>query len=78
MQTFIKEQYMEAIISGSPGWLYITLWGDLQLELQTINRRNFHNHGNGPYDAAFSWLQAATSTFTFKTLLRHYAKRTLS
>ena len=27
---------------------------------------------------AFSWLKAPTSTFTFKTLLRHYAKRALT
>ena len=27
---------------------------------------------------AFSWLKAATSAFTFKTLLRHYAKRMLT
>ena len=27
---------------------------------------------------AFSWLNAATTAFTFKTLLRHYAKRTLT
>ena len=27
---------------------------------------------------AFSWLKAATTIFTFKTLLRHYAKRTLT
>ena len=27
---------------------------------------------------AFSWLKAATSAFTFKTLLRHYAKRGLT
>ena len=27
---------------------------------------------------AFSWLKAATTAFTFKTLLRHYAKRTLT
>ena len=27
---------------------------------------------------AFSWLKAPTSAFTFKTLLRHYAKRTLT
>ena len=27
---------------------------------------------------AFSWLKAATSAFTFKTLLRHYAKQTLT
>ena len=26
---------------------------------------------------AFSWLKAATTAFTFKTLLRHYAKRAL-
>ena len=26
---------------------------------------------------AFSWLKAPTSTFTFKTLLRHYAKLAL-
>ena len=26
---------------------------------------------------AFSWLKAATTTFTFKTLLRHYAKQAL-
>ena len=27
---------------------------------------------------AFSWLKAATTAFTVKTLLRHYAKRTLT
>ena len=27
---------------------------------------------------AFSWLKALTSTFTFSTLLRHYAKRALT
>ena len=27
---------------------------------------------------AFFWLKAATTTFTFKTLLRHYAKRALT
>ena len=26
---------------------------------------------------AFSWLKAATTAFTFKTLLRHYAKQAL-
>ena len=30
------------------------------------------NHGEGP------WLKAATTAFTFKTLLRHYAKRALT
>ena len=28
--------------------------------------------------STFSWLKAATSAFTFKTLLRHYAKQTLT
>ena len=27
---------------------------------------------------AFSWLKAATTAFTFKTLLRHYAKRAMT
>ena len=27
---------------------------------------------------AFSWLKVATTAFTFKTLLRHYAKRALT
>ena len=27
---------------------------------------------------AFSWLKAASTAFTFKTLLRHYAKRALT
>ena len=27
---------------------------------------------------AFSWLKAATTAFTFKTLLRHYAERALT
>ena len=29
-------------------------------------------------EKAFSWLKAATTAFTFKTLLRHYAKRVLT
>ena len=31
-----------------------------------------------PTRRAFSWLKAATTAFTFKTLLRHYAKRALT
>ena len=37
--------------------------------------RKVRNHGEGPY---FSWLKAATTDFTFKTLLRHYAKQVLT
>ena len=35
------------------------------------------NHGEAP-SRAFSWLKAATTAFTFKTLLRHCAKRALN
>ena len=31
-----------------------------------------------PTRRAFSWLKAATTAFTFKTLLRHYAKQALT
>ena len=31
-----------------------------------------------PTTRAFSWLKVPTSAFTFKTLLRHYAKRALT
>ena len=34
----------------------------------------FHKHG----EKAFSWLKASTTAFTFKTLLRHYAKQALT
>ena len=36
--------------------------------------RRFHNHRESCYTRAFSWLKVPTSAFTFKTLLRHYAK----
>ena len=32
----------------------------------------------GPYLRAFSWLKGSTGAFTFKTLLRHYAKRAVT
>ena len=43
------------------------------LELQTISQSR-----RGPLNRAFSWLKAPTSAFTFKTLLRHYAKQALT
>ena len=39
--------------------------------LQTDPSVKLYNHGEGPY--SFSWLKAATTAFTFKSLLRHYA-----
>ena len=48
-----------------------------QLVLQTKAIQRFVITEKGP-TRAFSWLKAATTAFTFKTLLRHYAKRTLT
>ena len=48
-----------------------------QLVLYTINRRWCIITEKAP-TKAFSWLKAATTAFTFKTLLRHYAKQALT
>ena len=50
---------------------------DSRLELQTNLREDycFTIMEKAP-TRTFSWLKAPTSTFTFKTLLRHYAKWT--
>ena len=45
--------------------------------LQTINPRSCTISEEAP-TRAFSWLKAATTAFTFKTLLRHYARRALT
>ena len=47
------------------------------LVLLTINWRICTITEKAP-TRAFSWLKAPTSAFTFKTLLRHYAKRALT
>ena len=47
------------------------------LVLQTKAIRRFVITENAP-TRAFSWLKAATTAFTFKTQLRHYAKRALT
>ena len=46
-------------------------------ELQTKLREDFTIMEKAP-TRAFSWLKVPTSAFTFKTLLRHYAKRALT
>ena len=48
------------------------MWGFIY-RLQKFHPK-VRNHGKGP----FSWLKAATTAFTFKTLLRHYAKQALT
>ena len=40
---------------------------ELQTKISQSQRR--------PLNRAFSWLKAPTRAFTFKTLLRHYAKQ---
>ena len=47
----------------------------LQLETKVI--RMFVSTDKAP-TRAFSWLKAATTAFTFNTLLRHYAKQVLT
>ena len=48
-----------------------------KLVLQTINWRSFTITETAA-TRAVSWLKTPTSAFTFKTLLRHYAKRALT
>ena len=45
-----------------------------QVELRTKVLEDFTITAKAP-TRAFSWLNALTSTFTFKTQLRHYAKQ---
>ena len=47
------------------------------VEIQTKAIRRFVITEKAP-TRAFSWLKTATTAFTFKTLLRHYAKRALT
>ena len=69
-----------------PGPQPVSGWYDEVVEGKTTSAvkrsigstTGFHNHGEGPYTRAFSWLKAPTSAFTFKTLLRHYAKQALT
>ena len=52
-------------------------WSASVLEIQTKAIRRFVITEKAP-TRAFSWLKAGTTAFTFKTLLRHYAKRALT
>ena len=55
--------------------MHYTLYSDSSLKKVHLKVRN---HEEGPYTKAFSWLKAPTNAFTFKTLLRHYAKQILT
>ena len=60
------------LIAVTANSLVIILWvrsvASSVIELEPKVRENFST------TRAFSWLKAPTRTFTFKTLLRHYAK----
>ena len=48
------------------------------LELQTKIREVSQSQTEKAPNKAFSWLKVATTAFSFKTLLRHYAKLALT
>ena len=51
----------------------------LELEIQMkVSTRRLAIMEKAPTSSAFSWLKVATTAFTFKTLLRHYAKQALT
>ena len=52
-------------------------WWRVELQTKIHTNDRFVIMENLP-TRAFSWLKAATTAFTFKTLLRHYAKRALT
>ena len=56
-------------------WCSSWTWDQLSASKRSIRR--FVITKKAP-TRAFSWLKAPTSAFTLKTLLRHYAKRTLT
>ena len=56
----------------SQPWYFVQFWEELEMdhsEVFTINEKATR---------AFSLLKSATTTFTFKNLLRHYAKQVLT
>ena len=47
-------------------------------KIETQNTRAGNEPSAKFFARAFSWLKAPTNYFTFKTLLRHYAKQALN
>ena len=50
---------------------------DIRASNKPSRSLKLYNYKEGP-TRAFSWLKAANTAFTFKTLLRHYAKWALT
>ena len=64
-----KRTYVNTLLPLAGGLIkQTTAAADWSVHLQRTDRSQ----------GAFSWLKAATTTFTFKTLFRHYAKRVLT
>ena len=63
-------------LPGGAGWCGCGTWADI-ISASKSSIRRFVITEKAP-TRAFSWLKATTSAFTFKTLLRHYAKRALT
>ena len=68
------QEEMEEEKQEFPDWV---LCSEYLLVLQTKAIRRFVITEKAP-TRAFSWLKAATTAFTFKTPLRHYAKWALT
>ena len=51
--------------------------GEWRVKLQTKVHTKVRNHREDPI-RAFCWLKVLTSTYRFKTLLRHFVKQTLT
>ena len=73
---FIRQEVtslgLEAVASvgcgcGTLEWLLQMATGRCSIELETKDHTKVYNHGEGP-TRAFSWLRAATTAFTLKTL----------
>ena len=66
----------EAITSDQEQRMYHTISA---VSCSIVSTIGFHNHGQEKAPTrACSWLKAAITAFTFKTLLRQYAKRALT
>ena len=73
----ITTNYLMTWVAVQSSGFILAQLGAPGLELLTINRRSC-TITEKALTRAFSWLKAATTVFTFKTLLRHYAKRALT
>ena len=72
-----RSSHSAAVLGDRSTRTAVTLARSLQQSLKRRSTRRFVITEKAP-TRAFSWLTAATTAFTFKTLLRHYAKQSLT